>query len=156
MPSYRTHDAINLTAYGMGLAGYSVATGMGIIDTLPIRPLFTFTIAYLLGTFLITPDLDLWVSKPRKRWGLLRILWMPYSTLMTHRRLSHGYLLGPLTRIIYLALLLTPIALAPALFESLHHLTLAYFTPDAAIGAITGYYASQWMHLIADKAPWRL
>lgn len=156
MPNYKTHDAINLIAYGMGLTAYSMATNVGALEPLSTRPMLAFTATYLIGTFLVTPDLDLWVSKPGKRWGLLRILWMPYATVMKHRRLSHGYLLGPVTRLLYIALLLTPLALAPTLATSLHTFTGWYFTPPVLAGAILGYYTSQWMHLIADKAPFRL
>lgn len=58
--------------------------------------------AYLAGSLFLSPDLDLYHSRPARRWGILRVLWWPYARLFRHRGLSHHLVLGPLTRLLYL------------------------------------------------------
>jgi uncharacterized metal-binding protein len=65
--------------------------------------------AHLLGGLYLSPDLDL-KSIPFKRWGVLRVLWLPYQKLIPcHRHwLSHGVIVGSVVRLLYLAALLLP------------------------------------------------
>jgi uncharacterized metal-binding protein len=60
--------------------------------------------AHLLGGLYLSPDLDL-LSKPYKRWGWLRWIWIPYQKLIPcHRHwLSHGVIVGSIVRLLYLA-----------------------------------------------------
>lgn len=155
MPNYRTHDAINLTALGMTFAGYSIVTGSGMAPGVSGGVMIGYVLAYLAGTFLVTPDLDLHGSKPKKRWGLLRILWRPYAALVPHRSsFSHGWLIGPATRLAYLALLALPPLIATNALEPTGTLAQHLGWRIGAAVAL-GYYVSQWMHLIADRAPLR-
>jgi uncharacterized metal-binding protein len=59
--------------------------------------------------------------------------------------LSHTWLIGPLTRLFYLALLLA----VPVWFarELLHNFRIGQ---DDALAIMVGYYISQWLHLLAD------
>jgi len=155
MPNYRVHDAINLTALGMTFAGHSMLAGSGVITDPSGGAMIGYTLSYLTGTFLVTLDLDLHGSKPKKRWGLLRALWRPYATLMPHRKLSHGWLIGPLTRLAYLLLLSLPLLTITNTLEITRYLIQTNLKWDALIAITLGYYASQWMHLIADRAPLR-
>lgn len=155
MPNYRTHDAINLTALGMTFAGYSLATGTGIAPEVGGVQMIGYVFAYLVGTFLVTPDLDLHGSKPKKRWGMLRILWRPYATIVPHRSsFSHGWLIGPATRLIYLALLALPLLIATNALEPTGAIA-KHLGWRVGVAVVLGYYVSQWMHLIADRAPLR-
>jgi uncharacterized metal-binding protein len=61
---------------------------------------------YLFSSFLLSPDLDMKNSKARKRWSFLSALWIPYSKVFKHRKISHNPIFGPLTRICYLFLLI--------------------------------------------------
>jgi len=94
LPSGRVHETVNLLA--LPAAVYFLP------EPLPKLP---FAAGYLIGTFWLTPDLDLATSRPSRRWGILRILWLPYAWLFPHRGLSHRPLLGALTRVLYLAAL---------------------------------------------------
>jgi len=67
--------------------------------------LLTFAVAYLFSSLLLSPDLDLRSNSARRRWGVLGVIWVPYTKVFKHRGLSHNLLLGPLTRIGYLFLL---------------------------------------------------
>ncbi|MCS7191502.1 MAG: metal-binding protein [Armatimonadetes bacterium] len=94
LPSGRVHETVNLLT--LPAAVYFLP------DQLPKIP---FAAGYLVGTFWLTPDLDLTTSRPARRWGILRIFWLPYAWLFTHRGLSHRPFLGALTRVLYLAAL---------------------------------------------------
>lgn len=94
MPSGRVHETVNLLALPP------------ILYVLPgSLPKIPFACGYLVGTFWLTPDLDLANSRPSRRWGLLRLVWLPYAWLFPHRGLSHHPLLGALTRLLYLTTL---------------------------------------------------
>lgn len=66
--------------------------------------------AHLLGGLMLSPDLDL-RSRPYKRWGLLRWLWIPYQRLIPRHRhwLSHGVIVGSVVRLVYLAAWVSPL-----------------------------------------------
>lgn len=94
MPSGRIHETVNLLVL--------VPTVYWLPEPLTKLP---FIAGYLVGTFWVTPDLDLAKSRASHRWGVLRWVWLPYAWLFPHRGLSHRLLLGALTRVLYLAAL---------------------------------------------------
>ena len=63
-----------------------------------------FTLGYIFGTFLLSPDLALPQSKPSKRWRKLRLIWKPYQSFSNHRGSSHIPVLGTLLRFGYLVM----------------------------------------------------
>ena len=153
VPSGRVHNLINIAVYSVLAAGVLVATRQGHLVVTQAQTL-NFTLGYMAGTFLLSPDLDLSEGKvdSKRHWGLLGFLWIPYGMIFSHRGLSHTWILGPLTRIAYMAVI---IALIVGLLRS--------FAPDVQLPRIpqpisikfllpiiAGYYLSQWLHLIAD------
>ncbi len=108
----------------------------------------------LVGTFLLSPDIDLDKSRPSKRWGPLGVLWWPYRLLHPHRGASHSWVYGPLSRLLYLGGLATGgLALAGVPLEEAVGRLLA-----EAVGAwpaLLGYWASQWAHLYQDRIRFR-
>jgi len=155
VPSGRTHSLINLGCYA-ALAAGALLLGHGPgLEASPAGAL-SFSLAYAAGTWLLSPDLDLADGHvdAKRHWGPLGILWVPYGLLFSHRGLSHTWLLGPLTRLVYLAALLALLwGLAVALFQGLQ-LPLPQLDWPLSLGltlpALAGYYLSQWLHLIAD------
>jgi len=105
----RTHELINLLALP------------GFLYFLPKEFYLPFSVGYVLGTFLLSPDLDLKHSKPSKRWKALKILWRPYQKKSKHRGISHIPLLGTFTRLLYIFLLIT------ALYYLLYFLLSSYW-----------------------------
>lgn len=162
MPSGRTHEAVNLTFFGGLALGYTYLRTQGLPNGL--EPLFTtptltlFSVSYFIGTFLVTPDLDLAENSVRSKsnWGLLGLLWIPYGALFSHRGLSHTWLVGPLTRLVYmvvvaLALSWIVTALTPLFgYEVSIRTRLLNTWPQLSVAALLGYYLSQWLHLLAD------
>ena len=86
----RTHDLVNLVALP------------GFFYFLPKELYVPFGIGYLVGTFLLSPDIDLPNSRPTRRWSFLRCLWAPYQSVSKHRGISHLPVVGSLTRLAYL------------------------------------------------------
>lgn len=104
MPAGRVHEAINLGALGLLSASYLYhGDHLGVSEPAA----FGFAAAYLIGTFLVTPDLDLAEQRVRAKgnWGVLGWLWVPYGLIFSHRGWSHTWIVGPLTRLAYMALM---------------------------------------------------
>ena len=98
MASGKNHDRSILFATPIiGIIGVSQSLELGIIAAS----------AHLLGGLYLCPDLDL-VSRPYKRWGWLRWIWIPYQKFIPHRSpLSHAPVLGSVIRLAYLSLWLS-------------------------------------------------
>ncbi|EYB67618.1 hypothetical protein DEIPH_ctg033orf0024 [Deinococcus phoenicis] len=153
MPSGRVHNLINIATYSVLAAGVLVATRQGLLTVTPAQAL-NFTLGFFVGTFLLSPDLDLAEGRvdSKRRWGRLGVLWVPYGRLFSHRGLSHTWLLGPLTRLAYLAVVLG--LLVGLLCFVWPLFPLPALPPPASLKVLLpllfGYYLSQWLHLIAD------
>lgn len=155
MPSGRVHEAINLSVLGVACVAYiAYKPSLGLSEPLALA----FAGSYLLGTFLVTPDLDLAENRVRAkgRWGVVGFFWIPYGLMFAHRGLSHTWLAGPLTRVAYMGVVgFLLYGLAQALLGYLGvHLELGahWQAPpsDVLWALVLGYYTSQWLHLIAD------
>ncbi|WP_299485364.1 metal-binding protein [Acaryochloris sp. IP29b_bin.137] len=95
MPSGRTHDQITL---GMlpGIAVVALILSRSASQTLSLCG------AFLFSGLMFGPDLDIY-SVQYKRWGWLRVIWLPYQKLLHHRSwLSHGPIIGTAIRLTYL------------------------------------------------------
>ncbi|MEO0457008.1 MAG: metal-binding protein [Cyanobacteria bacterium P01_A01_bin.114] len=94
MPSGKTHDRITL--WGLPL----VLTAAFYL-TLDISLTVIACIGFLIGGFMMGPDLDI-RSVQYRRWGPLRWIWLPYQRVIKHRsRWSHGPIIGTLIRVLY-------------------------------------------------------
>lgn len=97
MPSGRTHDRITLWGLPL-LAGITFSLTQSGNLTLIISG------AFLFSGLMFGPDLDLH-SRPYKRWGPVRWIWIPYQKTLRHRSiLSHGPIIGTTLRLLYLSI----------------------------------------------------
>jgi uncharacterized metal-binding protein len=97
MPSGRTHDRITIWLLSPVAVISYILTRNGEL-TLLVAAGFFFS------GLMFGPDLDIY-SVQFKRWGILRLLWLPYQKLLHHRSFfSHGFIIGTVIRIIYLSL----------------------------------------------------
>lgn len=137
MASGKNHDrAILFTSPIVGIIGVSHSLELGIIAAS----------AHLLGGLYLSPDLDL-VSRPFKRWGLLRCLWIPYQKLIPHRHwLSHGVIVGSIIRLLYLSAWLSPLWFV---FPGLQQIEWA-ISWQKAIAFLVGVELSALNHLLLD------
>jgi uncharacterized metal-binding protein len=153
VPSGRVHNLINIAAYSVLAAGVLVASRTGVLTVTPVQTL-NFTLGFAAGTFLLSPDLDLAEGRvdSKRHWGLLGVLWVPYGLIFSHRGLSHTWVVGPLTRLAYVAVIC---ALLVGLFRTLFPDVALPRVPEPVslkfvVPVLLGYYLSQWLHLIAD------
>ncbi|MGC1307381.1 MAG: metal-binding protein [Phormidesmis sp.] len=156
MPSGRTHDKITLWCLPavVGLTAWAMRSPTIVL---------TVSVAYLVGGFMLGPDLDI-VSIQYKRWGPLRWIWLPYQTALPHRsRFSHGPIIGTALRVVYLAIwtaLFTMVAVTilnavwdaqltwQSLGRTLHYLAGRYFAEWVAI--LVGLEVGAMSHSISD------
>ena len=167
MADGRRHETVNLLVLGGITAAWywSRLNGQALLPDqyAPLPARVAFVISYLTGTLLVTPDLDLANRSVRAKsnWGIFGILWVPYGVLFRHRGLSHTWLAGPATRLLYLAVLaLALLELAQVMAGWLG----AGFEVRAGVygqwgwlaaGSAVGYFLSQWLHLLLDGFPQR-
>lgn len=109
-----------------------------------------FGAGYLIGTLLVTPDLDLRWNDAARRWGPLRFIWTPYHLFSRHRGMSHTYLLGPLTRLVYLGVWVLLALMAAGVLQRGPSVALSAGSWLIVAQVTAGYFMSQWMHLMAD------
>lgn len=95
MPSGKTHDRITLWLLPW-LVGVTLVLTRSSQIALILASCFAFS------GLMFGPDLDIY-SVQFKRWGKLSFIWLPYQKALRHRsKLSHGFLLGTVIRLIYL------------------------------------------------------
>ena len=96
MANGKTHEKINL---------FFLALGVAVVMTVINKDLFlegVFVIlGYIFGTYLMSPDLDL-KSRPYRRWGVLRFIWLPYQTFKHRSIFTHGFIISDIIRYAYL------------------------------------------------------
>lgn len=96
MPSGKTHDKITWYATPVILT-----LSWLIVHRLDLS--LTTTLSFTFAGLMFSGDLDV-KSVQYKRWGWFRGVWIPYQKLISHRSpLSHGPVLGTLTRLVYLS-----------------------------------------------------
>jgi len=147
MPSGRTHLRIEAALlFGWtGLAGYLLA-----IRVLPPMVVVAFIPAYAFSMLFLSPDLDLARSRASRRWGIGRWLWIPYALCFRHRQLSHHPMLGPATRILYLAAVVGTVGLAVVLVLG-RPFRLVLPPAEALAGVIAGLYVPNLTHVVVDR-----
>lgn len=111
--------------------------------------LVLFSLTYVGASLLLSPDLDLQRSAPARRWGVARFMWAPYAAVFRHRGISHSPLLGPLTRLIYLALV------GGAVWVILHLVGDVRFPRTIPTGSVLsvlgGVYLPHVLHVVLDR-----
>ncbi|PEZ01512.1 peptidase [Bacillus sp. AFS018417] len=145
MPSGKTHTKINLVSLPI------VLFMLGSYGLTNFDFLLTFTIGFIVGTYFLTPDLDIHSSAYRK-WGLFRIFWYPYQVVMPHRSpLTHTIIIGDLIRLLYMLLVFSPFlyVLNKTVLEG-KLIEIAKAHKVAIIMFVLGVIAASALHIIAD------
>ena len=95
MPNSKTHDKITLIASPLIVLGTTLITSN-------LKIIIIIYLSYLFASLMFNGDLDT-NSKPFNRWHILKIIWIPYQLLFSHRSIfTHGIIIGTIVRIIYL------------------------------------------------------
>ena len=142
MPSGRTHDKITL---------WCLPPVVGITFVITDSPALTVTTAlsFLVGGFMLGPDLDIH-SIQYRRWGPLRWMWLPYQKALKHRsRLSHGPVIGTALRVIYLAVWVTLFTYLIVLaLNALWDAQLTWQSLGATFHYLLNHYATAWVAIL--------
>ena len=148
MPSGRTHDRITLWCLPF-VTGATYFISDSLAATNSLETTVIVTIAFLVGGFMLGPDLDI-RSIQYRRWGLLRWIWLPYQKALKHRSTwSHGPIIGTAIRVVYMGVWIgiftTVLAIA---FNALWD---AKLTPKSIIDTVrylTNHYVAEWVAAI--------
>lgn len=149
MPSGHVHTIINFSALAAAWIGVT-ALRLPLPDAALTA---TFIGTYVIGTLLITPDLDLGEQRvaARNNWGALGWIWIPYGVMSRHRGLNHTYLIGPALRLAYLLLIAAALhALIGSVWPAAAAWRLPALDGPVLLAAAAGYWISQALHLMAD------
>jgi uncharacterized metal-binding protein len=141
MPSHKTHERINLAALIIAIVGL-IYYRFDIIDTA------IFSIAFIFGTYYLSPDLDI-DSTIYRRWKLARILWCPYKEAFKHRGHSHNIILGPLSLIGYLSFVVLG-ALYVASRMTIGGFNIESIHQDSLVVIISGLFLAIESHILSD------
>lgn len=100
MATGKTHDWVT---WGLLLPVFLVCRGLFHWNT---QTSLLVTLGTAIGGLLLSPDLDT-KSRPFHRWGIFRFIWLPYQWIAPHRSgMSHGLVLAPWFRLLYLSAVL--------------------------------------------------
>ena len=160
MPSGDVHTLVNLSVLGLGVAVTSAIHGIHQPGILP------FAAGYLIGTLLITPDLDLAGQvrvQAQRQWGVWGIIWWPLGRFLKHRGVTHTFIRGPTLLLGYLVLIALGLGWAAQMLLSAFGLpprwaagTLTQLPPSVLI-SLPGYLAAYWLHVYLDGyRPWQI
>lgn len=146
MPSGKVHLRIEMIIFVGLLAVGIYLLYIGLVHAVYVA---VFLGAYLFSSLFLSPDLDLVGSDSYRRWGMARVLWVPYARLYHHRALSHHIIFGPLTRIAYLGGIVSFVFIGVAYLTGWQvNLSIPQWPVIAAL--IFGLYLPNQIHTVAD------
>lgn len=144
MANYKTHTGFNLFFMLPALVGF------GYYFFQPSeKALVVFTATFTYATLFMNPDLDL-VHKIKlfSLRGFITLPFRGYSKIFKHRGISHSFLLGSFTRIIWLSSILLLLSFSFSFSESIFSFYKHFKT--YFIYALTGICLADWSHLLLD------
>lgn len=140
MPGHKIHDLIGTLSI-IPISGIAFYLGHNV------QTIAVLDIGILLGTYFLSPDLDLH-SRIYRRWGFFRWIWKPYQMLIPHRSwLSHSGPISATLRLGYLYLWLLPILLYFSISAPINNLQFRAFCVIIWIAIMI----ADTLHVIADK-----
>jgi len=138
MPGYNTHRIFN---YAILIAIAALAW----YESINPKQLLALSVGFYIGTDFLTPDLDT-ESTAIKRWGKLKILFLPYKWTFTHRKSSHNIIYGAVVRILYISIIM--LVLYYVLFKSFPSETV--FFSAYIILFLIGIIIANALHVLLD------
>lgn len=142
MPAYNVHRIFNYTLF-ITIAALLYVWKIPVIN---LKQLLVFIAGFYIGTEFITPDLDI-DSTAIKRWGKLKILWLPYRWIFTHGQSSHNIVYGAVVRLLYISIIIFSVYYI--LFNSLPPETM--FSSVHVFIFIIGIIIANALHVILDS-----
>lgn len=103
MASGKTHDKITVIMSPF-VAAAVFLINFSATNELTSSIIFTFlgVIIYIFGGYMFSGDIDI-ESRETNRWGNFKFIWSLYQKTFSHRSIfTHGFILGPVIRILYI------------------------------------------------------
>ncbi len=141
MPDYNTHRVFNYLTFLV----ISVLLFKFQVVITDMKLFLALGIGFYIGTDFITPDLDI-ESTAIKRWGRLKVIWLPYKWLFKHGQSSHNILYGAIVRVVYFSIIILGV----------YYLLFRSFPPETMIPSVyvfiflIGIIAANALHIILD------
>lgn len=141
MPDYNTHRIFNYLAF---LVISVLLFKLQVVIT-DMKLFLALGIGFYIGTDFITPDLDI-ESTAIKRWGRLKIIWLPYKWLFKHGQSSHNILYGAIVRVVYFSIIILGV----------YYLLFRSLPPETMISSVyvfiflAGIITANALHIILD------
>ncbi|MDR2539936.1 MAG: DUF2227 family putative metal-binding protein [Chlamydiales bacterium] len=144
MANYKTHTGFNLFLVLPILVGFG-----HYFFHLSEKALMSFVATFTYATLFMSPDLDL-VHKVKlfSLRGFITLPFRGYSKIFRHRGISHSFLFGSLTRIIWLSSLLFLLSFSFSFSENIFSFYKHFKT--SFIYVLAGICLSDWSHLFLD------
>lgn len=144
MPAFKSHRRFNYLVFIL------IVIVLHWAHRFDLWIMATISIGVVVGTELITPDLDT-NSVPYRR---MKPIWYPYRKLWKHRKSSHEILLGFIGRLLYAFLIISLVSLLFVNFET-YISTLTYIVAPGRfgifIGIVSGIAIANALHIFLDK-----
>lgn len=144
MANYKTHTGFNL------FFTLPISVGLGYYFIQPSEKLLvTFTAAFIYGTLFMNPDLDLvhQINLFSLR-GFLTLPFRGYSKVFKHRGISHSFLMGSFTRIIWLSATVLLLSFSFSFSGNIFSFCKQY--KIHFLYALAGICLADWSHLLLD------
>ncbi len=141
MPAYDTHRVFNYLVF-LVISVLFYRMNVFITD---LKLFLALGAGFYIGTDFITPDLDI-ESTAIKRWGRLKIIWLPYKWLFKHGQSSHNILYGAVVRVLYISVII--LSIYYLLFKSLPPETM--FSSIYVFIFIVGIIIANALHVVLD------
>jgi uncharacterized metal-binding protein len=141
MPDYNTHRVFNYLAF---LVISVLLFKLQVVIT-DMKLFLALGIGFYIGTDFITPDLDI-ESTAIKRWGRLKVIWLPYKWLFKHGQSSHNILYGAIVRVMYFSIIILGV----------YYLLFRSLPPETMISSVyvfiflIGIIIANALHIILD------
>ncbi len=142
MPGYNAHRLFNYAVF------IAIIVALCVRDKtfINLKMLLALGAGFYIGTDFITPDLDT-DSTAIKRWGRLKIFFVPYKWMFAHRQSSHNIIYGAAVRILYISIIIFSIYYL--LFKSLPPETM--FSSVYIFIFLIGIIIANALHVILDS-----
>ena len=92
--------AASIVHDGLTLAVAVASTELALYNRYSLTVAAVVGASVFIGGIYLSPDLDV-VSRPYKRWGLLRWWWIGYRKWLGHRGWGHCPILGTVSRLVW-------------------------------------------------------
>lgn len=137
MPNGKTHDKITGLITLIITPVIFIVFGLNLSSTILI-------VSFLFSALMFNGDLDT-NSRPYNRWWVLKMIWIPYQLMFTHRSIyTHGFIIGTFIRVLYITII-------PIIFFYDNIIGIIEYNYLEIIIVLIGLELGSMSHTIADN-----